>query len=89
MYKSYSRAWQLFLQFTKGYSIPIYGLLENQFMEFISYLYLSGLAPATIHLHVSGVRANLHWWGLNRFQDSFVIKMMLKDMSAKHREPDI
>ena len=58
-------------------------------MEFISYLSLSGLAPATIHLHISGVRANLHWWGLNRFQDSFVIKMMLKDVSAKHREPDI
>ena len=88
-YKSYSRAWQLFLQFTKGYSTPIYGLLEHQFMEFISYLSLSCLAPATIYLYVSGVRNNLCWWGLNTFQDSFVIKMMLKGVSAKHREPDI
>ena len=88
-YKSYSRVWQLFLQFTKGYSIPIYGLLENHFLEFISYLSLSGLALATIHLYVSGVRVNLHWRGLNTFQNSFVIKMMLKGMSTKHREPDI
>ena len=44
---------------------------------------------ATIHLYVSGIRANLHWQGLNTFQNSFVIKMMLKGMSAKHREPDI
>ena len=88
-YKSYSRAWQLFLQFTHGYGIPTHDLLEHQFMEFISYLSLSGLAPVTIHLYVSRVRANLHWWGLNTFQNSFVIKMMLKGVSAKYREPDI
>ena len=58
-------------------------------MEFISYLSLSGLAPVTIHLYVSGVQANLCWHGLNTFQDSFVIKMMLKGVSAKHREPNI
>ena len=88
-YRSYSRTWQLFLQFTKGYGIPPYGLLEHQFMEFISNLSLSSLAPATIHLYVSGVQANLRWCSLNTFQDSFVIKMMLKGVSTKHREPDI
>ena len=58
-------------------------------MEFISYLSLSGLVLVTIHLYVSGVWVNLRWCGLNTFQDSFVVKMMLKGVSAKHREPNI
>ena len=58
-------------------------------MELISYLSLSGLAPATILLYVAGVRANFHWWGLPTFNDSFVIRMMLKGVTAKHRDPDI
>ena len=62
---------------------------ESQFMEFIAYLSLSGLAPATILLYVSGVRANLCWCKLNPFYDSFIIKMMLKGMNAKHRDPDV
>ena len=62
---------------------------ESQFMEFILYLSLSGLAPATILLYVSGVRANLRWRKLNPFYDSFIIKMMLKGVNAKHRDPDV
>ena len=58
-------------------------------MEFISYLSLSGLAPATILLYVAGVRANFRWQGLPTFTNSFVIKMMLKGVTAKHRDPDI
>ena len=58
-------------------------------MEFISYLSLSGLALATILLYVAGVRVNFHWQGLPTFMDSFVIKMMLKGVTAKHRDPDI
>ena len=58
-------------------------------MEFILYLSLSGLAPATILLYVAGVRANFCWQGLPTFMDSFVIKMMLKGVTAKHRDPDI
>ena len=58
-------------------------------MEFIAYLSLSSLAPATILLYVSGVRANLHWRKLNPFYDSFIIKMMLKGVNAKHRDPDV
>ena len=88
-YKSYSRAWQLFLQFARGYGIPVHDMKEHQFMEFISYLSVSGLAPAMILLYVSGVQANLCWHGLTAFKDSFVIKMMLKGVTAKHREPDI
>ena len=58
-------------------------------MEFISYLSLSGLAPATILLYIAGVRANFCWWGLPTFSNSFFIKMMLKGVTAKHRDPDI
>ena len=58
-------------------------------MEFISCLSLSGLAPATVLLYVAGVRANFRWHGLPTFNDSFMIKMMLKGVSAKHKEPDI
>ena len=72
-----------------GYQYPVYDMQESQFMEFIAYLSLSGLAPATILLYVSGVRANLRWRKLPPFYDSFVIKMMLKGVNAKHREPDV
>ena len=48
-----------------------------------------GLAPATILLYVAGVRANLCWWGLPTFNDSFIIRMMLKGMTIKHRAPKI
>ena len=58
-------------------------------MEFISYLLLLGLAPVTILLYVAGVRANFCWWGWPTFNDSFVIRMMLKGVTAKHRDPDI
>ena len=58
-------------------------------MEFISYLSLSGLVPATILLYVAGVRANFHWQGLPTFTNSFIIKMMLRGVTVKHRDPDI
>ena len=58
-------------------------------MEFISYLSLSGLAPATILLYVADVRANFRWRDLPTFSNSFVIKMMLKGVTTKHRDPDI
>ena len=88
-YKSYSRAWNIFLTFFQAYNVPINDISEGQFMEFISYLSLSGLAPATILLYVAGVRANFHWQGLPTFSNSFVIKMMLKGVTTKHRDPDI
>ena len=72
-----------------GYRYPVFDMQESQFMEFITYLSLSGLAPATILLYVSGVSANLRWRKLNPFYDSFVIKMMLKGVNTKHRDPDV
>ena len=58
-------------------------------LEFVSYLSLAELAPATIQLYFSGVRAHLHWHNLPSFKDSFVIKLILKGVSAKFSEPDI
>ena len=58
-------------------------------MEFISYLSLLGLAPATILLYVEGVRANFCWQGCPTFNDSFIIRMILKGVTVKHRDPDI
>ena len=87
--KSYGRVWQLFISFTQAYGILVYGIAEHQFMEFISYLSLVGLALATILLYVTGVKANLCWHSLPDFQNSFMICMMLKGVSVKYREPDI
>ena len=58
-------------------------------LEFLSYLSLTELAPATIQLYFSGVQAHLCWHNLPSFKDSFVIKLILKGVSAKFREPDI
>ena len=58
-------------------------------LEFVSYLSLAELAPATVQLYFSGVRMHLYWHNLLSFKDSFVIKLILKGVSAKFREPDI
>ena len=58
-------------------------------LEFVSYLSLAELASATIQLYFSGVRAHLRWLNLPSFKDSFVIKLILKGVSAKFSEPDI
>ena len=58
-------------------------------LEFVSYLSLAELAPATIQLYFSGVRAHLRWHNLPSFKDSFVIKLILKGVSAKFSKPDI
>ena len=58
-------------------------------LEFVSYLSLTELAPATIQLYFSRVQAHLHWHNLPSFKDSFVIKLILKGVSAKFREADI
>ena len=58
-------------------------------LKFVSYLSLAELALATIQLYFSRVRAHLRWRNLPSFKDSFVIKLILKGVSAKFSEPDI
>ena len=58
-------------------------------LEFVFYLSLAELAPATIQLYFSGVRVHLRWHNLPSFKDSFMSKLILKGVSAKFREPDI
>ena len=58
-------------------------------LEFVSYLSLAELTPATIQLYFSRVRAHLSWCNLPSFKDSFMIKLILKGVSAKFREADI
>ena len=62
---------------------------SNICLKFVSYLSLAELAPATIQLYFSGVRAHSHWCNLPSFKDSFVIKLILEGVSAKFSEPDI
>ena len=89
VYKSYNRAWNLFTAFLINYGINLHDLQEQHMLEFVSYLSLAELTPATIQLYFSGVRVHLCWHNLPSFKDSFVIKLILKGVSAKFREPDI
>ena len=89
MYKSYNRAWNLFTAFLNNYGINLHDLHEQHMLEFVSYLSLAELAPATIQLYFLGVRAHLYWCNLPSFKDSFVIKLILKGVLAKFSEPDI
>ena len=88
-YKSYNHTWNLSTTFPTNYGINLHDLQEQHMLEFVSYLSLAELAPATIQLYFSGVRAHLCWHNLPSFKDSFVIKLILKGVSAKFREPNI
>ena len=67
----------------------MHDLHEQHMLEFVSYLSLAELAPATIQLYFLAVRAHLSWRNLPSFKDSFVIKLILKGVSARFSQPDI
>ena len=58
-------------------------------MEFISFLSLSGFAANTVQLYLVGVRHHLKLRGQNCFNNSFIIRMVVKGVSTRFPKLDM
>ena len=78
MHNVYNRALDIFMSHQQLYGQSLLALREFDFVEFIAFLSMAGLAPATILSYISGVRYHLRIRFLNNFQDSFSLNWQPK-----------
>ena len=62
---------------------------KHQLIEFVSYLSLNNFAATTIQLYLSSVMYNLKMRGLNPFNSSFILSMVVKGETSRFKNPDI
>ena len=89
MQKSYAREWTIFLGFAQQYHVDLSSIKEYNLLEFILFLSLSGFAASTVQLYLAGVRHHLKLRGQNCFNNSFIIRMVVKGVSTRFAEPDV
>ena len=58
-------------------------------VDFVAYLSLGGLAPATIATYISGIKHHLRVRGANDFSDGFLLQITLKGVAAQPHQQDI
>ena len=87
--KSYARGWTMFLGFAQQYNIDLNRIKEYNLLEFISFLSLSKFAASTMQLYLAGVRHHLKLRGQNSFNNNFIIRMVVKEVSTRFPEQDI
>ena len=58
-------------------------------VEFVAFMSLGGLAPTTIITYMSEVKHHLCLKGARDFNDSFLLRLMLKGVAASLHEPDV
>ena len=58
------------------YDKSLFALKEFDFIEFVAFLSMADLAPATILSYISGVKYHLWIRFLNNFNDSFLLKLV-------------
>ena len=79
----------MFLGFTQQYHVDLSSIKEYNLLEFILFLSLSGFAASTVQLYLAGVRHHLKLRGQNCFNNSFIIRMVVKGVSTRFPEPDV
>ena len=62
------------------YDKSLFALREFDFVEFVAFLSMANLAPATILSYISGVKYHLRIRFLNDFNDSFLLKLVAKEL---------
>ena len=62
---------------------------EFDFVKFVVFLSMAGLALATILSYISGVKYHLRIRFLNDFNDSFLLKLVAKGIASQQRQPDV
>ena len=71
------------------YNKGIHQLQELDMVEFVTFMSLGGLAPATIVTKMSGVKHHLQLRGVNDFNDSFLLRLTLKGVATTPHELDV
>ena len=87
--KSYARGWTMFLGFAQQYHVDLASIKEYNLLEFILFLSLSSFAASTVQLYLAGVRHHLKLRGQNCFNNSFIIRMVVKRVSTRFPKPDV
>ena len=62
---------------------------EMDMVDFVAFLSLGGLVPATIVTYMSGVKHHLRIRGAHDFNDSFLLCLTLKGVDMQPHQPDI
>ena len=79
----------MFLGFTQQYQVDLTSIKEYNLLEFISFLSLLGFAVSTVQLYLARVRHHLKLRGQNCFNNSFIIRMVVKGVSTRFPELDM
>ena len=77
------------LGFAQQYSVDLNRIKEYNLLEFVSFLSLSGFVASTVQLYLAGVRHHLKLRGQDSFNNSFIIRMVVKGVSTHFPEPDV
>ena len=85
----YDRAWVVFNKHLDLYHKGLEDTAEMDMIEFIAFLSLGQLAPSTISSYISGVCHHLRIRNLLTFEDSFLLKLVLKGVSNSNQQTDI
>ena len=79
----YDRAWGIFMAHLQLYDKSLFPLSEFDFVEFVAFLSMADLAPATILSYISEVKYHLRIRFLNDFKDSFLLKLVAKGIASQ------
>ena len=82
-------AWDIIMAHLQLYDKSLFALKEFDVMEFVAFLSMANLAPATILSYISGLKYHLRIKFLNDFIDSFLLKLVAKGITSQQRQPDV
>ena len=85
----YDRAWDICMAHLQLYYKSLFALKEFDGIEFVAFLSMASLAPATILSYISGVKYHLRIRFLNIFSDSFLLKLVAKGIASQQHQPDV
>ena len=71
------------------YNKSLFALSEMDMIEFVAFYCWADTAPATIQMYISGARHHLKIRCLPDFQNSFLLKVVLKGVAQSPKEPDV
>ena len=85
----YDRVWDIFMSHFWLYDKLLFALKEFVFIEFVAFLSMADLAPATILSYISGVKYHLRIRFLNDFNDSYLLKLVAKGIASQECQLDV
>lgn len=71
------------------YNKSLYALLKMDMVEFVAFLSLADTAPATIQTYISGIRHHLKIRYLPDIQNSFLLKLLFKEVAQLPKAPNV